>query len=514
MRMRSVDNTVEKRIVIGLVVSDQFTKELLSIYQPELMEIPFARTVAEWCVEYFKKYEKAPGRHIQDIYDSAKEHLPEAQAELIEDFLADLSDEWEHAEAGKFNAEFLLDEAEKRFQSRALTMLNEDVSALLGKGDVAGAEHLRLEFKMPMRPSSLGVDPLTDEDLIRKSLDNVEADELFRLPGALGQFVGPIVREDFIGIMGPEKRGKSWRLLDFAMRAFRARCNVAYFDAGDNSEVQATRRIHTYNSRRSVKYSGPCKSPILDCAHNQNDSCRKRERECNFGVMQEVNVKGTLKWERVALELAPNYKACTYCMREDPREYKGAVWHEMIDVQQLTTAYAIEEGKRTTDRSRKRFKLSCHPNSTLTVAEMDATLRRWKDEEGFVPDVVLADYFDIFAAEDPKSRLDERHKQNETWKAGRRLTQVWHCALITATQADAGSYDQYTIGASNFSEDKRKYGHITKMIVLNQTNEERIDGIMRIGTMFVRENEYDLNKQVAVLQNLKIGQPLLGSYFV
>ena len=512
MRIYAVDNSIERRLVTGMVVSDKFLKEVLSIYRPELIEIPFARTVAEWCVEYHKKYEKAPGRHIQDIYDDASARLPDAQSDLIEDFLAGLSDEWEHAEAGKFNVDYLLDETEKRFQSRALKMLSEDVDALLQKGAVAEAEHLRSEFKPPMRPSSLGVDPLTDEALIMRALDNVEGDELFRLPGALGQLVGPIVREDFIGIMGPEKRGKSWRLLDFAMRAFRAKCNVAYFDAGDNSEVQATRRIHTYNTRRSIKYSGPSKSPVLDCAHNQTDACRKRERRCSFGVMQEVNVKGTLKWERKKLEDAPNYVPCIYCMKEEPQEYKGAVWHEMINVEQLTAAVAIEEGKRATNRSRKRFKLSCHPNSTLTVAEMDSTLRRWKEDEDFVPDVIVVDYFDIFAPEDPKARLDERHKQNVTWKAGRKLSQEWHCAVITATQADADSYDQHSLKESNFSESKSKYAHVTRILTLNQSPEEKADGIMRIGTMFVRESDFSVDHHVSVLQNLRIGQPLLGSF--
>ena len=513
MRIRQVDNTIERRIITGMIMSTEYLKGVQPIYQPDLMHIPFARTVADWCLDYFTQYGIAPQRDIQPIYEhyTRGKSVVQEQADMIGDFLTGLSDEYEHAP--QFNADYLLDQTEKRFKSRSLQLLAEDISAVLSKNDPASAERLLDEYKRIARPTSAGVNPLTDEDLIRKAFDDTEGAILFKLPSALGRLIGNVEREDLIGIMGPEKRGKTWWLIELAMRALNAKCNVAFFGAGDMMEKQYVRRLHTYNTRKSHKHYGRMKSPIVDCIHNQEDTCDKRERQNRGGsIMEDVHRPGRAPVrQRLSLEDAPQHNPCTHCIKEAPRDFKGTVWHEWFDVQELNVDDAIEAGARTVERSRKRFKLSCHPTSSLTIREADAILDRWEQEEGFVPDVIIYDYFDIMAPENPKI-IEERQKQNETWKAGRSQAQRRHAAVITVTQTDAQAYDQRSLSEKNFSEDKRKYGHATKFITLNQTPEEKSDGVMRIGIMFVRDDAFDINKQVTVLQNLNIGRPFLGAF--
>ena len=87
--------------------------------------------------------------------------------------------------------------------------------------------------------------------------------------------------------------------------------------------------------------------------------------------------------------------------------------------------------------------------------------------------------------------------------------------VITATQADADSYDKNLLTLKNFSEDKRKYGHCTAMYGLNQDpqgNEKKI-GVMRINELVIREGGCDTINVVYVLQNLRRGLPVLGSYY-
>jgi hypothetical protein len=83
------------------------------------------------------------------------------------------------------------------------------------------------------------------------------------------------------------------------------------------------------------------------------------------------------------------------------------------------------------------------------------------------------------------------------------------------TQADAASYEKNSLGLSNFSEDKRKYGHVTAMYGLNQDvdGREKKIGIMRINEIVVREGEFDTSSQIHVLQNLRRGRPFLYSYY-
>jgi hypothetical protein len=512
-RTRKVDGQIERQIATGMIVSAEYLKAVRAIYADELIAAPFVAAVAKWCLDYHKQYERAPGRDIANIFESHKRNgLPDEQANLIEDFLAGLSDEYEHAEAGKFNAAYLLDRTEERFEARNQELLMQDITALHVKGDFKSAEELIRNYRRVERPSGTGVEPFTDKDAIYKAFDDEKVKPLLVLPGALGDLIGPIVRGDFVGLMGMEKIGKSWRLQDIAMRALRAGCNVAYFDAGDMDEDQIIVRLHTRNSKQSPKYWGRTKTPVLDCTHGQDDSCRKRERVSRYGIMIERRQKdGTLKWERMAYEEAPGHRPCTACVKAAPHDFKGAVWYEMIETEQLTWQRAVELGKRLAVHTRKRLKLSCHANSTLTVAGMDVVLDRWEEEDGFVPDLIIADYFDIFDAENPKT-VDERHKQNDRWKAGRRLTQQRHCALIAATQADAASYDQKSLKLKNFSEAKTKYAHVTKFVFINQTPEEKRDMVVRMALALAREEDFDIRDEVVVMQNLRLGQPYLGSF--
>ena len=156
------------------------------------------------------------------------------------------------------------------------------------------------------------------------------------------------------------------------------------------------------------------------------------------------------------------------------------------------------------------FKLSTHPNSTLNINKIRSILDKWEEREGFVPDVILIDYADILAPE--RNNIEFRHQQNESWKAMRALSQERHACVLTVTQAAATSYGKANLDLSDFSEDKRKYAHVTGMFVLNQTPEEKRSGIIRFGALMVREDAFDINHNVHVLQCLQIGRPYISSY--
>ena len=96
----------------------------------------------------------------------------------------------------------------------------------------------------------------------------------------------------------------------------------------------------------------------------------------------------------------------------------------------------------------------------------------------------------------------------------RALSQSRNALLITATQTDSQSYEQDTLSRKNFSEDKRKYAHVTAMYGLNQDPKEREKklGVMRINEIVIREGDFDTTSCVTVLQSLNLGRPFLGSY--
>lgn len=506
IKRRKIDTALERQILTGMIVSDTFLREVRNIYKPEYLEIGFAPIVAKWCLDYYEQYTKAPKEVIKDIFRRwCKENDDEEKQEFIKEFLHTLSDEYEHGD--KFNAEYLIDKTETHFKARAFKLLAGDITACLSKNDVEEAENVLSDFRKVERVTSRGIDPFDDKEAIHSAF-NSTMEPLFKVPGALGRlWNSQLTRDSFIGLMGPEKRGKTWWLMFLGNQAHRGRCNVAEFQVGDLSEAQRVRRQHIYLSKKSdlSKYCGELLVPVLDCEYNQKDTCEKKYRLGSYGIIDKDG--------NVEEDFDPKYKICTLCQKKSPRDFKGALYHELRPaVDPLTWREAWKAGQEYKNKVRaKGYKLSTHSNNSINVEGIRNILKLWEDQEGFIPDVIIIDYADILAPERGGTK-EFRHQQNETWKALRRLSQDLHCCVITATQADAASYGQKSVTRANFSEDKRKFAHATAMYALNQTPEEKRKGLMRIGPLVVREDDYDENYNVHVGQCLQIGRPYLFSY--
>jgi hypothetical protein len=160
-----------------------------------------------------------------------------------------------------------------------------------------------------------------------------------------------------------------------------------------------------------------------------------------------------------------------------------------------------------------QLRLATYPNESLSVQEIKSLLDRWERQDQFVPDVIVIDYADILAPDPDISRQDHRHQQGKIWQRLRNLSQEKHCLVATATQAAASSYERELIRLSDFSEDKRKYAHVTAMYGLNQTPNEKSVGVMRINKLVVRDSDFNPNRPVTILQRLQMGRPFLRSYF-
>ena len=150
------------------------------------------------------------------------------------------------------------------------------------------------------------------------------------------------------------------------------------------------------------------------------------------------------------------------------------------------------------------LRVSVHPNSSINLAGVSSVLDRWELQHDFIPDIIIIDYADILAPEDPKKQT--RDQVNDTWKALRRLSQERHCLVLAPTQANAASYGAETQDMGNFSEDKRKLAHVTGMLGLNQTPEEKGMGVMRLNWIALRESSFNVKRCLWVGQSLTLGR--------
>jgi hypothetical protein len=508
---------IERKVLIGLITSTNYLQQLNSEWKPEYLESPTARLLSGWCWEYFDKYHKAPMRDIEGIYiEKLKKGINEELANEIEsEILPELSEQYENENP---DIEYLLDQTRAYLKERQIAIHVETVGGLIEKGDVQQAQNEIEKFNIVEGGKVEGLD-LSSPEMLEKIdvVFDTTYQNVIKFPGALGDFWNDqLVRGGFVSLMSPDKRGKTYMLLEFMMRAYKQKRKVAFFQAGDMTENQQLARICIYLAKKSnlEKYCGTLYVPEQDCIKNQLDMCSKKVRECKFGVFEDKSDRKDITKQDLieALKDYPDYKPCYNCVEWQKNKW-GSVWLKKIEVKNpLSKREAKKWIKKFFIDTKRSIKMTTYSNDTLTLSEMKRVLQKWKREENFVPDVVIIDYADLLVAE--KER-EHRHKENEIWKGLRGLSQELDALVITATQTDSDSYSKDRLEMRNFSEDKRKLAHVTAMYGLNQDSKgrEKEIGVLRINKIVVREGDFHSSQEVNVLQRLEIGRPFLGSYY-
>lgn len=508
-RTKIVDLGIERRVAIGMIGSDDFARMVKASGVRMELKSPHVRQLCKWSMDYCKEYDEAPKAHIRDIFESKVKlgEVSDEDAELLGDLLSGISAE---ASKTKFNHRYVFDEAMIHFKRNALAGLHKDLKTALDVGDVSAAEEILSKQRAAEgRPARGFVDPIRDVEVVRSAFE-VDNQPLFTLRGALGHLMNKqLKRDSLIGVQAPEKRGKTWFLMELAYRALMARCNVALFEVGDMSESQITRRLHIRMAGRSddPDHCGRVFVPCMDCQRNQDGSCADREGSGKVVTKDDDGKAATVPFD----EAPKDYKPCVKCRGQAGR-FRAAVWGRYEDMggKALDWQDAVRNGRRVaTWLTNRSLRLSVHPNSSINVSGIEGMLDMAETNDGWTPDVVVIDYADILAPE--RGCKDER-PQNETWKALRALSQRRHILVITATQADADSYDAHTQKLRNFSEDKRKYAHSTVTYSLNQTEREKLANVMRVGVLVQREGRYTSDSKATVLQCLERGRFFIDSF--
>lgn len=466
MRVERRDGSDERRILIAMIVDKTVLARITSLWTKEgLFKSKWANMVGKWCVDFFNKFEDAPKKSIEGIFDAWAKNKDKETVSLIDKFLSSLSDQYEDLSKDQ-NADYLIDLAGKYFNKVALRKLSDEIQAHLDSGEQTKAQKAAEKYGRVEIGVGAGIDVLRDKAAIRKAFES-NREPLITYQGALGEFFGDALsRDSLISFMAPEKRGKTFWLLDLSWRGMQQRRKVAFFAIGDLSQDQMMRRFQIRAARRPEK-AKTIKYPT--------SITKNREDPFAFVDFEEKEYKGELSWK-------DGFKAC-------------------------------ESALKKTRSNDTLLQLSCHPSSTLSVNGLEGILRSWeRGKTPWTPDVIIIDYADLLAP--PAGIAQEtREAVNATWKALRALSQRRHCLVITATQADAASYNATTIGASNFSEDKRKLAHVNGLIGINQTVDEKDNGIQRLNWVVLRESEFNTNRCVHVAGCLAIANPAIRSTF-
>lgn len=437
MKVRSVSISDELQILKGCIVDRTTLRRVASLGDVAQFKNKYAQLVYGWCLDHLNSYDEAPGK--ESIESSFVKYCETKDASKVESHITKLLDRVDGVEVNK---ELIADKIGTYFSRNSLNELRENIEDALLSGDVETAATAVSTWKRVEVGKDASIDVLRDGESMREAFEN-KKEPLVTFSGGLGKFIGDdFCREGFISFMGPEKRGKTFAMMDVAWRAMQQKRKVAFIGLGDMSKPQYMLRFAVRASKRP-QFPGKYMVP-------KQVSWDEEEKRANVDEWSAKTYETSLSWQEANQNM------------------------ERIVKRQGVNSPLL--------------KLSAYANSTMSVDNIEGVLDSW-DRDGWVPDVIVIDYADLLLP--PRGASDERSANNMNWKQLRKISQERHCLIVTATQASAASYDSFVVTRSHFSEDKRKLAHVTGMIGLNQTEDEKDDNVMRWNWIVRRDASFN-----------------------
>lgn len=466
MTITKKSGTFDRMVLIGMIVDQSVLASIASKWTKEgLFSVSWCNLIGTWCVNYYNEHGKPPSHHIEHLFQAWADDgkTDKETAKLVEKFLMSISGQYQK-EKKKLNSEFVIDKAATLFNRVKLQKHAETIQGYVDANQLDKAVKKANEFEPVSIGKGSAVSLFRDFNAIDRAFAN-KSEQLIEYPGALGKFWNRLLtRDSFVGIMGREKSGKTYWLLDIAYRAALQRKKVLFFEIGDLSEGQILMRFAT--------------------------------RAAGMPADEEdTKLKWPVKIERV--------EGGSYSYNLTTKEKIKKVITPQIAKDAL--AKISKEKIRTVKDD--YLMIETYPNDSIGIAGIKSVCMQYV-RKGWVPDFVVIDYADLL---ETPAGMEGRDGINKSWKGMRRLSQELHCCLVTATQSDADSYSSSLMNMTNFSEDKRKYAHVTAMVTLNRTDDEMEDQVTRLAQLLVRESKCSLKRVTFAAGCFAVANPAVTS---
>lgn len=453
MKREKLNVLNERDLLIGLITSEKFCREICPILNPRLLEVEYAKIVSGWIKDFYNNFKKAPHKDIMKIYRSRCEEISDEDLQdNILTFIEKVCKDYDNLK--NFNDDYMLEQTVLYLKGRSLKNLSEDIDSYLTTGDISKAENTITKYKSVEKSSGKAVSLLFNKEAVINSFTQ-DDDLLFNFPGAYGSVVGDIHREDFISYLAPMKRGKTFALIDAGVVAIQNGLKVLHVSA-EMSENQVLRRYWTALSGQ----------------------LNKDKDDISYSYFEKDGDKWEIK-QKVISRKAVSIEEIEKKQKHFRRLFRGG------DIRVLAT-----------------------PAYSWTIERLDAEIDKLVEQEGFIPDVIIVDYADIMA---PSEKGDYRNQLDGIWKRLRGMAQKRKAVVFTASQSGRASIDK-NVDSKDIAEDIRKLAHITSMVSLNQSPAEKKAGILRLKQLAVREGEQEFREAVCT-QCLTIGRIVTDSHF-
>lgn len=453
-----LDVKVEKQVLMGMITSTPFLKRIANVVKAEYLELDIGRVVVSWVLDYWSKYGRAPGARIQEVFEDKTVRMKDAEKEWLQDFLQNLSDEYER---GGYNEDYLFDRCIKYFRRQRLQLHLSQVEKLLVQGKVDEAEEVWIEARTVPESDDMGVEVFSKETArqIFYYDVNVRAKMKLNIP-TFDELTGWLMSEWFIMFMGPKGRGKTAALIHTAVQAAVQGLNVVFY------------------SLESGK----------------SDTCKKLWM--NFG---SLTLEGKGSYEDIAF---PKFLS----KREDEFDVSLAVVTRPRAVHRAVAK--VIDAFHFTKKAKKKTKcgrlmLKIFPAYTAGVKDIKHHLNLLDSFDDFLPHVILVDYVGILAAPTAYRGRDAYDYNTKMLKG---LSEERKAIVFSATQGTRATLKKRTMTAIDVPEDIRQIANVDVMLGLNQVEEEGRENKMRLNVISHRYRKASPYVQSLILQQMEAGQ--------
>ena len=523
-KIQKMDASMERRVLVASIVSDSYCSAIFKNKNQihNLLPAESSKMIWQFALSFYDQWNCAVRGSLRNVFEDESKEMSKEISDDIEDLLIGISKQYSNDD---FQWEYEFEQTKKYIDERHLEENLKEAQALLDLGKAEEAQALKLAFNpIDWEEDEHEFDPFRDSDMMSKSI-NEAVTPIVNLRGGLGQFMNrELTRGSYVAILAAEKSGKTFTLMDVAIQAINQGLNVAFVGLGDMSDTQMTKRLLSMVTKQpsELNHCGERLIPTLDCAWNQDGSC---SHKCTESILFEDEETGEI--ERLVYEdLEDDYTPCTACKNDKKlsdrvgKGFKGAIWKEKVffgsefcgDLVGLNLAQAQLEVAKMMRRGKKGdYRFYAYSTASKSVGDIDRILREEQKKTGFKPDLIIADYSDLFKAEDGVSMADERAMCNARYTKCRSMALEWDACFLTAFQANSNTYKKLMLDRGSFSLDRRILSHATAVFGLVKTPKDHELSSSRMGLILARNTMFT-DEQVVILQDLGSGQYHIDSY--
>jgi len=205
------------------------------------------------------------------------------------------------------------------------------------------------------------------------------------------------------------------------------------------------------------------------------------------------------------------YRPCSICRGRS--DFIPSVWYKTLRRDVPSVARQLRKMQSLEKMYGKLIRIKSFPSGTVNTDRIKAEMEKLRYTEGFEPDFLVVDYPKLMKPEYPGLKTSVE-RIDASWVALKGMTQEYKIDIAAGHQTKIKALKKKKIQQDDVSGFIDVLAHVDKMHAINQTWKEKEQGLTRISMLASRDDDFNEDRDVMILQQIGTGQTLLDSELV